>query len=93
MCRTYKCHLPTDKGGKGNLTVVWLDLANAYGTVPHKLIGKALDHCHVPGKVIEILASYFERIHLRFSVQDYITSWQRVEKGIVTGCTRKKVVL
>ena len=33
---------------KGDLTVVWLDLANAYGTVPHKLIETALEHYHIP---------------------------------------------
>ncbi|CAC5371101.1 unnamed protein product [Mytilus coruscus] len=36
------------KTGKKNLAVVWLDLANAYGSVPHKLIDMAMDHYHIP---------------------------------------------
>ncbi|XP_063442557.1 uncharacterized protein LOC134722855 [Mytilus trossulus] len=32
------------KVNKKDLTVVWLDLANAYGTVPHMLIQQSLDH-------------------------------------------------
>ena len=31
-----------------DLHVVWLDLANAYGSVPHQLIEFALDFFHVP---------------------------------------------
>ena len=75
------------KVNKGDLTVVWLDLANAYGTVPHKLIEKALQHYHIPGKIQAIINNYLEGIHLRFSVEDYETSWLKLEKGIVTGCT------
>ena len=75
------------KVNKGDLTVVWLDLANAYGTVPHKLIEKALQHYHIPGKIQAIINNYLEGIHMRFSVEDYETSWLKMEKGIVTGCT------
>ncbi len=28
--------------GKGDLTALWLDLANAYGSIPHKLVELAL---------------------------------------------------
>ena len=70
-----------------DLTVVWLDLANAYGTIPHSLIETALKHYHIPDQVINIIRSYFGGIQLRFSVVDYTTSWQSLQKGIVTGCT------
>ena len=33
------------------------------------------------------MKEYLERVHLRFRVGDYVTSWQRLEKEIVTGCT------
>ena len=36
------------KATKGDLTVLWLDLANAYGTVPHKLVDLTLKKYHVP---------------------------------------------
>ena len=68
---------------KGDLTVVWLDLANAYGTVPHKLIETALEHYHIPEKIARIERYYLERIHLSFRVGDYVTAWQRLEKRIV----------
>lgn len=36
------------KRGKKDLTVVWLDLANTYGTIPHMLILEALRYYHIP---------------------------------------------
>ena len=41
------------KTTKGDLTVLWLDLANAYGTVPHKLVDLILKKYHVPLEVSE----------------------------------------
>lgn len=33
--------IPEPKECKGNLTVIWLDLTNAYGSIPHGLINAA----------------------------------------------------
>lgn len=73
--------------GKGELAVIWLDLANAYGSMPHKLVQLTLEKYHVPAKTRHLLEEYFNRLELRFSIGDYTTSWQRLEVGIVTGCT------
>ena len=70
-----------------DLTVVWLDLANAYGSIPHKLIEEAMKHYHIPEHIQGIINGYFDGIQLRFSIGDQTTPWQRLEKGIVTGCT------
>ena len=64
-----------------------MDLANAYGSVPHKLIETALKHYHISEKVTTIVKEYLDGVHLRFRVGVYVTSWKRLEKGIVTGCT------
>ncbi|VDI66434.1 Hypothetical predicted protein [Mytilus galloprovincialis] len=47
------------KTGKKNLAVVWLDLANAYGSVPHKLIEMAMDHYHIPEHIKKIVLNVF----------------------------------
>ncbi|XP_052224708.1 uncharacterized protein LOC127840340 [Dreissena polymorpha] len=75
------------KKGRKDLTVVWLDLANAYGSIPHQLIYTALRHYHVDGHIQKIITSYLDGIKLRFTVGDQLTRWQKLEKGIVTGCT------
>jgi len=33
---------------KGDLVVLWLDLANAYGSIPHKLVEEALNRHRIP---------------------------------------------
>jgi len=73
------------KAGKKGLTVVWLDLANAYGFIPHQQIYTAIQHYHVPNHVQKISSSYLDGIKLRFSVGDQLTGWQKLEKWIVTG--------
>jgi hypothetical protein len=75
------------KENKGDLAVLWLDLANAYGSIPHKLVQLTLQRYHIPSKIQDLLKHYFDHFKMRFSVGDYTTNWQRLEVGIVTGCT------
>ena len=70
-----------------NLTVVWLDLANAYGSILHQLIQAALKHYHIPAHASKLIMDYYSNIHHRFSSQNFTTAWIALEKGIVTGCT------
>ena len=72
---------------KGELAVIWLDLANAYGSMPHNLVKLTLQWYHVSEKIRQLLESYFDRLELRFAVQNFTTAWQRLEVEIVTGCT------
>ena len=50
--------------GKGDLVVLWLDLVNAYGYIPHKLVETALDD--VPGKIKDLILDYYQNINLGF---------------------------
>ena len=81
------------KREKSNLHVVWLDLANAYGSVPHKLIEFALKFFHVPVCVSNIIAKYFDNLHMCFSVDDYMTEWQWLEVRIAMGCSISPILL
>ena len=90
MRRTYKHFKPTDtrdESRQRDLTVVWLDLANAYGSIPHKLIETALDHYYIPDHIKGMVKNYFSGMMLRFSAGNITTAHQSLEKGIVTGCT------
>ncbi|VDI29061.1 Hypothetical predicted protein [Mytilus galloprovincialis] len=75
-----------EKDSKGELAIVWLDLANAYGTLPHKLVELLLEIYHVPDGIRELIKEYFNHLQLRFTVGDYTTSWQRLKVERVTGC-------
>jgi len=58
------------KATKGDLTVLWLDLANAYGTVPHKLVDLTLKKYHVPEEFHKLLRHFFDNFKMRFTVSD-----------------------
>lgn len=75
------------KQEKQNLSVVWLDLANAYGSVPHKVLFKAMDHFYIPNKVQKIMKDYYGTFKMRFTTKSFTTSWHRLEVGIAAGCT------
>ena len=75
------------KEGKGDLVVTWLDIANAYGSLPHEVIMTALKNAHVPDQMCKLVESYYADVKIRFSTKDFTTEWQQVEKGIITGCT------
>lgn len=75
------------------LAVVWLDLTNAYGSIPHTVIEYAMDHYHIPDKVKALVKSYYSNLRLRFSTPDFTTDWIRVERGNITGCTVSVILL
>lgn len=75
------------RDNRGDVAVLWLDLANAYGSIPHKLVQLTMERYHIPQKTREMLQNYFDSFLMRFTVGDYTTTWQRLEVGIVTGCT------
>ncbi len=75
------------KQSKSDLHVVWLDLANAYRSVPHQLIHFALDFFHIPPHIQGIVARYFSNFHVCYTTQEISTGWHRLEKGIAMGCS------
>ena len=75
------------KSEKLNLDVVWLDLANAYGSVPHQMIQLALRMYDVPEDIQMMPDKYFNGFRMRFSTNKYTTNWINLEIGIVMGCT------
>ena len=62
-----------EKSEKLNLDVIWLDLANAYGSVPHQVIQLALSMYHVPEDIQVMLDDYFSGLRMRFSTNSYTT--------------------
>ena len=80
------------KREKSDLTVVWLDLANAFGSVPHQLMQKAMDHFWIPAEVQKLLMTYYDKFIMRFSTGEITTDWQRLEIGVAAGCTISVIV-
>ena len=53
--------------------VIFLDLANAFGTVPQSLISKAFDYFRVPIVVINFVRAYVQDIRLCLSTAGFTT--------------------
>ena len=75
------------KHEKKDLSVVWLDLANAFGSVPHKFLEYTMEHFWIPEEVKTLMMSYYNKFVMRFTTDTFTTGWQRLEIGIAAGCT------
>ena len=75
------------KRERRDLHVVFLDLANAFGSVPHSLLWEAFDYFRIPGSIKSLVKAYFLDIQLCFNTAEYTTGWQQLEIGIMAGCT------
>lgn len=75
------------KTHKLNLHVIWLDLANAYGSVPHQMLWQSLQMYHVPDHITTMLKRYYADFAIRFSSMEYTTEWINLQVGIAMGCT------
>ena len=75
------------KAEKGDIALIWLDLANAYGSVPHNLIQAAMDFFWIPKEVQKVLLKYYNKFKMRFTTTDFTTEWQSLEVGVAAGCT------
>ena len=50
---------------KGNLAVLWLNLKNAYGSIPHKLVELTLKRYHVPEGISNLILDYYNTFKVR----------------------------
>jgi len=69
-----------------DLSVVWLDLANAYGSVPRKAIFASPEQFLVPKKTTGIIRLYYSKFKMRFTMRQYATGCQPLRVGIPMGC-------
>ena len=75
------------KKSKESMAVLWLDLANAYGSVPHKLIVFALRRYQVPEDWISLIMAYYDGMWGRTTASGVSSEWVLYERGIFAGCT------
>ena len=53
------------KKNKGDMNVLWLDLKNAYGSIPHNLVEEAFKRHHVLKKITELIVDYYNDFQMR----------------------------
>ena len=79
--------LQTVKENKADLAAVWLDIANAYGSIPHQLIFFALERYGIDTIWIDILKSYYRGLWSKSFSSSAPSSWHLHHRGIFAGCT------
>ena len=70
-----------------SLTVSWLDLANAYGSVHHNLISFSLHHYHngVSDNFSSLVANFYSGLSASVYTQDWSSPLIPINKGIFQG--------
>lgn len=56
--------IQTTKREKTDLHIIWLDLANAYGSVPHLLVACALEFFYIPDNIRTMIMNYYQEMHV-----------------------------
>ena len=72
---------------KSTLATIWLDIANAYGSIPHKLIIFALRRYGVSPQWIRLVENYYKGIFSKSFSESATSAWHRHQRGIFAGCT------
>ena len=72
---------------KATLAAIWLDIANAYGSVPHRLIFFALERYGVPIKWINLIKNCYSGLWSKSFSNNAPSDWHCHRKGIFIGCT------
>ena len=72
---------------KTSLANVWLDIANAYGSIPHRLILFALKRYGVHEQWITLIQKYYSAIYTKSFSSSAPSDWHQHFRGIFAGCT------
>ncbi len=79
--------IQTTKKEQKYLHMVFLDLANAFGSLPHEVLWAAFNFFQVPEGIRRLVKAYFQDLQFCVTTQDSTTAWQHLEIGIMAGCT------
>ena len=74
------------------ITVAWVDLANAYGSVAHNLIQFALEWYHVPVFIRKLIFNYYEILRAMVACPNWKTKFFRYGIGLFQGCVLSTIL-
>lgn len=72
--------------------VAWLDLSNAFGSVPHASIRRALVGAGVPSSLIAIWSSMYDGCTTRVRTADGFTAPISIRSGVRQGCPLSPII-
>ena len=68
-----------------SLSVCWLDLANAFGSVHHDLITFSLAHYHAPPEMISLVSNLYDGLTAVISSKSWTTNPIQLQLGVYQG--------
>ena len=74
------------------VTMAWLDLENAYGSMRHMLVQFALKWYYVPDSISELIFRYYDSIFLKVVTEGWCSDYFHLEIGVPQGCTASTIV-
>ena len=69
------------------LSITFLDLANAFGSISHQLIFDILHHCKLPIQFINYITSLYSKLSAYIKTKHWSTQSFKVERGVFQGDT------
>ena len=70
----------------GEAHVAFIDLTNAFGSVPHSLMWEVLDRAGLPEEVVTVVRGLYEGSSTRYRAGDDLTEPVRCRRGVRQGC-------
>ena len=77
---------------KSSLANIWLDIANAYGSISRRLLSFALERYGVDPHWISLIKIYYSGIYSCSFSQFAQSSWHQHLKGIFAGCNLSIII-
>ena len=71
---------------KTELVIGWWDLSNAFNSVPHSSILRALELHELPPKIINIIRNMYSGVTTRVRTQDGLTAPIAIQSAVRQGC-------
>ena len=67
--------------------IAWLDIANAFGSVPHDVMIRTLEHIHAPTWLITYIRNFYNNISVTGKTSHYTTPRIDIKRGVFQGDT------
>lgn len=67
--------------------IVFLNLVNTCGSIPHNLFWTAFDFFRITVALTRLMKVYFQDMQLCLMTTGYTTAWRHLEVGIMASCT------
>ena len=67
--------------------IMWVDIANAFGSVPHEVLSRALQSLHVPQWLQSYIKNFYSNIKVVAKTTHYFSCPIRISQGVFQGDT------